>query len=206
MRTKFKPWTVEYLNAHQDVNWTLEKLEKEKILSPFYLEIGSGKGMFLVEIATKKSDFFFLGIEKNVTCAGITCKKIVESKIKNAFIVSEDIEKVFPLLEDETIDGLFLNFSDPWPKKRHEKRRLTSSRFIDDYQRILKSGGSLFFKTDNKELFDYTLKVFLSDQRFSLQKIDEDYDGALLFDAMTEYEHSFRELGQKIYRLEAKKR
>ncbi|MFA5502935.1 MAG: tRNA (guanosine(46)-N7)-methyltransferase TrmB [Bacilli bacterium] len=205
MRTKFKPWTVEYLKEHFDVNWTLERLEGAVILPSTYLEIGSGKGGFLVQMAKKYPEKTFLGIEKNITCAGITCKKIVEEKLPNVFIISEDIEEVYPLIKDETIAGIFLNFSDPWPKKRHAKRRLTSKRFLDNYYRILQKGGSIFLKTDNEELFVYTLKLLREDNRLNLVKIDENYDGLIAFDAETEYEHSFRLEGQNIYRLEAKK-
>lgn len=205
MRTKFKPWTVEYLKEHPEINWTLKRLKEERISPSTYLEIGSGKGDFLVKIAKNYPDLIFLGIEKNITCAGITCKKLVDDKVTNAYIISEDIEQVFPLLKDESVAGIFLNFSDPWPKKRHAKRRLTSERFLDNYYRMLKKGGSIFLKTDNLELFEYTLKLLERDGRLTLVKIDRNYDGSIAFDAETEYEHSFRLEGQNIYRLEAKK-
>ncbi len=206
MRTKFKPWTVEFLNDHKGVNLLVDDLSDFDFSKPTFLEIGSGKGMFLTMLALKNPNKQFIGIEKNITCAGITCRKLVESEVKNAFIVGEDVEKIFPVIKDETIEGLFLNFSDPWPKKRHAKRRLTSDRFIDNYYRILKQGGHFYFKTDNKELFDYTVKVLSLDKRLEMLKIDENYDGKIEFDTMTEYEKSFRDLGQSIYRLDAIKR
>lgn len=205
MRTKFKPWTVEFLNEHPEINLTLETLKEHKFSSPIYLEIGSGKGDFILKIAKKYPEIVFLGVEKNITCAGITCKKLFENEIKNAFIISEDIEKVFSLLADSEIKGIFLNFSDPWPKKRHEKRRLTSKRFLDQYHHLLKSEGNLFLKTDNKDFFNYSLKMFNLTKGWNVVSFDDNYDGKKDFDAESEYEFSFRNLGQNIYRLVAKK-
>ena len=206
MRTKFKPWTIEFLNEHKGVNLLIDDLAAFNFDKPTYLEIGSGKGMFLAMLALNNLDKQFIGVEENITCAGITCRKLVESEVPNAHIIGEDVEKVFPLIKDGTIEGLFLNFSDPWPKKRHAKRRLTSDRFIDNYYRILKKGGHFYFKTDNKELFDYTIKILTLDGRLEMLNIDENYDGKVEFDTQTEYEKSFRELGQTIYRLDAMKR
>lgn len=205
MRTKFKPWTIEFLNEHPEINLTLETLKEHKFSFPIYLEIGSGKGDFILKIAKKYPDITFIGVEKNITCAGITCKKLFESDIKNAFIISEDVEKVFHLLTNGAIEGIFLNFSDPWPKKRHEKRRLTSKSFLDRYYKLLKPDGNLFFKTDNKDFFDYSVKMFNLTKGWELILVDEDYDGKIDFDAESEYELSFRNLGQNIYRLVAKK-
>lgn len=205
MRTKFKPWTVEFLNEHPEINLTLETLKDHKFLSPTYLEIGSGKGDFILKIAKKHPEITFLGVEKNITCAGITCKKLSENEIKNAFIISEDIEKVFSLISATKIDGIFLNFSDPWPKKRHEKRRLTSKRFLDKYHELLKPEGSLFLKTDNKDFFNYSVNMFALVKGWKIISTNENYDGKKDFDAESEYEFLFRNLGQNIYRLEAKK-
>ena len=102
--------------------------------------------------------------------------------------------------KDESVEGIFLNFSDPWPKKRHAKRRLTSNSFLLEYYRILKKGAKLIFKTDNLDLFNYSLEV-ISESPFKLVDANRDYDGLDTFDATTEYERNFRELGQPIYRL-----
>ena len=105
-----------------------------------------------------------------------------------------------PTIKDESVEGIFLNFSDPWPKKRHAKRRLTSNSFLLEYYRILKKGAKLIFKTDNYDLFTYSLEV-INESPFKLVEANYSYDGKDPFDACTEYEQSFRELGQPIYRL-----
>ena len=93
-------------------------------------------------MAKNHPDTFFIGMECNVTCAGFTAKKLVENEITNAKLVYAYAEQVLPLIDEGSVNGIFLNFSDPWPKKRHAKRRLTSNSFLDQYFRILKKGAS----------------------------------------------------------------
>ena len=139
-------------------------------------------------------------MERNVTCAGFTAKKLVEGEVANAKLVYADAGQVLPSINAESVEGIFLNFSDPWPKKRHAKRRLTSDSFLGQYYRILKRGGKLIFKTDNYDLFTYSLEI-LENSTFKLVEANYSYDGKDPFDEITEYEASFRELGQPIYRL-----
>ena len=197
MRTKYKPWAKPYLEEHTEVMCPFDKLNDYK---DYYLEIGSGKGQFLLEMAQKYPDLTFIGVEMNVTCAGFTAKKLVENEISNAKLVHANAAVMTPTIKDDSVEGIFLNFSDPWPKKRHTKRRLTSNTFLLEYYRILKSGGKLIFKTDNLDLFNYSLEV-IKESSFKLVSADYDYDGKDTFDALTEYEKNFRELGQPIYRL-----
>ena len=124
MRTKFKAWTVPYLEEHPEVLFTLEQLLSFD--KPYYLEIGSGKGQFLIDMAKKFPDKFFVGVERNVTCSGITCKKLVEEETPNAKLMYLDAEVLMKEIPDNSVESIFLNFSDPWPKKRHHKRRLTA--------------------------------------------------------------------------------
>ena len=197
MRTKYKPWAKPYLDEHTEVMCPFDKLNDYK---DYYLEIGSGKGQFLLEMAQKYPDLIFIGVEMNVTCAGFTAKKLVENEITNAKLVHANAAVMTPTIKDDSVEGIFLNFSDPWPKKRHTKRRLTSNTFLLEYYRILKRGGKLIFKTDNLDLFNYSLEV-IKESSFKLVSADYDYDGKDTFDALTEYEKNFRELGQPIYRL-----
>ena len=201
MRTKFKAWTKPYLDEHQEMSLKDEEINK---LDNFYLEIGSGKGDFLIQMSNKYPDLFFLGIEKNVTCAGITTKKLVDNEIKNVKLLYADFERISPLIKDESVEIIFLNFSDPWPKKRHHKRRLTSTKFLDEYKRILKPNGKLIFKSDNADLFAYSIEM-LEEAHFHIESITNDYDGSDPFDAATEYETFFREEGTKINRVVVKK-
>ena len=197
MRTKYKPWAKPYIEEHTEVMCPFDMINSYK---DYYLEIGSGKGQFLVNMAKNHPDTFFIGMERNVTCAGFTAKKLVEGEVANAKLVYADAGQVLPSINAESVEGIFLNFSDPWPKKRHAKRRLTSDSFLGQYYRILKRGGKLIFKTDNYDLFTYSLEI-LENSTFKLVEANYSYDGKDPFDEITEYEASFRELGQPIYRL-----
>ena len=197
MRTKFKAWAEPYINEHPEVMCPFDKLNEQ---GSYYLEIGSGKGQFLLDMALKFPKLTFIGVEKNVTCCGFTAKKLVENNITNAKLVFADAGQITPSINDASVDGIFLNFSDPWPKKRHSKRRLTSESFLAEYYRILKKGAKLIFKTDNYDLFTYSLEI-ISVSSFKLVEANYSYDGKDEFDATTEYEKNFREEGQPIYRL-----
>ena len=197
MRTKFKAWAEPFINEHPEVMCSFEQLNE---LGSYYLEIGSGKGQFLLDMALKYPNLTFIGVERNITCAGFTAKKLVENEIKNAKLVHGDAGQMTPSIKDASVEGIFLNFSDPWPKKRHTKSRLTSESFLNEYYRILKKGAHLIFKTDNYDLFTYSLEV-IGVSKFKLVEANYSYDGKDEFDATTEYEKSFREEGQPIYRL-----
>ena len=201
MRTKFKAWAEPYINEHQEVSLSDDEIKK---LDNFYLEIGSGKGDFLVKMATSHPDLFFLGIEKNVTCAGFSFKKLVESKLENAKLVWQDATNITPLLKDGSVKTIFLNFSDPWPKKRHHKRRLTSESFLKEYQRILKDDGLIVFKTDNSDLFAFSLETF-QQNGFEIIEMKDNYLGDDSFDEKTEYELWFNERNIPIYRMKVRK-
>ena len=189
MRTKFKAWAEPFLNEHPEVQ--LEKIEGVYPFDDVYLEIGSGKGEFLLNMAKAHPEMFFIGVEKNVTCSGFTAKKLVENKIENAKLVWDDAQRFSTHLKDKSVHIIFLNFSDPWPKKRHTKRRLTSETFLDEYRRILKDDGTIIFKTDNRELFDYSLESF-ENAGFKIVSKTYEYLGDDTFDSVTEYEEWFR--------------
>lgn len=197
MRTKFKAWAEPFIKEHPEYSFTDLEISK---LEDFYLEIGSGKGEFLLKMANRFPDKFFLGVEKNVTCAGITMKKLVEAEVTNAKLLFKDGQEVVKLIKDESVKTIFLNFSDPWPKKRHYKRRLTSSSFLQEYKRILAKDGRIIFKTDNVDLFNYSIEMFETNN-FKLVKVDNNYDGSDSFDEQTEYETNFRNKGVAINRL-----
>lgn len=206
MRTKFKAWTIPYLQQHNDVAISIEQAnEIIKNKDNVYLEIGSGKGDFLLQMAKKNPDIIFIGIEKNVTCSGFTCKKIVDNELSNAYLVCADVEKCFPIFEKGKINSIFLNFSDPWPKKKHTKRRLTETKFLNSYYDLLIKDGKIYFKSDNQNLFDYSIST-LSKAPFEILSLDNDYDGNDDFDAQTEYETNFRNQGVAIHRVIVQKK
>lgn len=197
MRTKFKAWAKPFLDEHPEISLPMEELSS---LNYIYLEIGSGKGEFLIKMANKFPELSFIGVEKNVTCAGITAKKMVEAEVKNAKLIYADAQQLLPLFKDGSIKTIFLNFSDPWPKKRHHKRRLTSDLFLKEYYRVLTKGGRLIFKTDNSDLFKDSLEYF-ENSSFKLISYTENYLGDDEFDTSTEYEEFFREEGTPIKRV-----
>ena len=197
MRTKFKAWAEPFIKEHPEVMCPFDAINNYE---NYYLEIGSGKGQFLANMAINHPDCFFLGMERNVTCSGFTAKKLVEKEVTNAKLVFANAEQVLPLINENSVNGIFLNFSDPWPKKRHAKRRLTSNVFLNQYYRILKSGAKLIFKTDNYDLFTYSLEL-IQESSFKLVEANYSYDGNDPFDEVTEYEADFRAEGMPIYRL-----
>ena len=195
MRTKFKAWAEPFINEHPEVMCAFDKLNEE---GSYYLEIGSGKGQFLLDMAKKFTALKFIGVERNVTCAGFTAKKLVENNITNAKLVFGDAGQMTPSISSDSVEGIFLNFSDPWPKKRHTKRRLTSESFLAEYYRILKKGAKLIFKTDNYDLFTYSLEI-VAISSFKLIEANYSYDGKDDFDTLTEYEANFRSQNMPIY-------
>ena len=199
MRTKYKPWAKPYLDEHQEVQLDIESISS---LDDIYLEIGSGKGQFLVDIAFKNPHRNYVGIERNVTCAGFTIKKLVEQEISNAKLIFDNAERVLPLFADKSVKVIYLNFSDPWPKVRHHKRRLTASTFLTQYHRILNKDGLIIQKTDNKDLYLYSLETYEA-LGYKIISQEENYmlDES---DVLTEYEKDFRNEGLPIYRIVVK--
>jgi len=194
MRTKYKPWAKPYIEEHLEYSLSDEEISS---LDDIYLEIGCGKGEFIVDMALNNPDKLFIGVEKNVTCAGISLKKIVEKEIPNIKFLYKDGEQVICLLKDNSVNRIYLNFSDPWPKKRHFKRRLTNVNFLNEYRRILKNDGLIIFKSDNKDLFDYSIEE-LKAANFNIISLNYDYDGLDNDDVQTEYEKKFRAQGISI--------
>lgn len=210
MRLKYKPWGKPYIENHREITFDANKLNDPQFQEYLdhqgvYIEVGAGRGDFIIGLAKKFPRRQFLAIEKNLSAASVATKKIVESGLKNIRLVDADIYEVAPFVPDETISGIFLNFSDPWPKKRHAKRRLTFDNIILEYQRILVRGGKIFQKTDNLDLFNYSLENFRNN-RWKIDFLSFDYpELSADFDSLSEYEKKFRLAGNKINRLVAKK-
>ncbi len=207
MRTKYKQWAVDYLKESKNI-FTLE--DKEKIVSfinekPTYIEIGPGKGQFIIEMARKHPEFNFLIVEINHTVAGIALKKIDDLEITNVKMIADDFFKIKEIIEKESIEGIFLNFSDPWGKKRHEKRRLTYDDFIKVYLYILKMSHNIYYKSDNYDFYLYSKSKFIE---FGFELLIDDNNYFVKendFDAETEFERRYIDSGIKINRIIAKK-
>lgn len=171
---------------------------------PLHLEIGCGKGKFAVEMAQKYPDVLFVAVERDPSALLLAMEKALPLELKNLYFISSDVQKLSEAFAPEEVDCIYLNFSDPWPKAGHAKRRLTHRNFLDQYKRILKPDGAIFFKTDNRGLFDFSLEEF-SDCGFRLDKLTYDLHNSEWAEGniMTEYEKNFSEKGFTINRVEA---
>jgi tRNA (guanine-N7-)-methyltransferase len=206
MRLKNKPWAKPFIEEHPDlvIDEASFLLRLNDTKTPVYLEIGSGKGQFLITMGVNHSQSTYFGVERVLVPVAIAGKKLMEQTLTNVRFVHADITFSLAQIKDSTFDGIYLNFPDPWPKKRHEKRRLTSDNYLVQYERILKPGGFLALKTDNRDFFDYSTKNFLK-HRYNIVSSSRDYRLDEPEDAMSEYEAAFRELGQPICRLMIRK-
>lgn len=206
MRTKFKPKAVEYLNTNFANQFLIEDETSKEQLIKFvnskktYIEIGPGKGQFILNLASRYPEYNFLVCELNPTISGIALKKIDDSGLKNVKLIYGDFYKLRDILKEDAFEGLFLNFSDPRPKKRHTKRRLTHDLFLVEYAKVLKEGTLIYFKSDNQGLYEYSLEQF---QRYNWEIIlnNPQYDVLDEFDAPTEFETRYKNQGIKIKRL-----
>lgn len=205
MRMRKVKWATDYLPtasclvnepSKQAGNW--KKLLDTDTL---HIEIGCGKGNYSLDMAKMYPDTGFIAIEKNESAAGIAAKKYDEDTEKKRLkLIQDDASSIGEWFGPREVDVIHLNFSDPWPKKRYAKRRLSSTTFLDQYKRILSFNGEIQMKTDNSALFEYSLIEF-QNAGFKMVEISVDYRREKHDeDAITEYEQKFISLGQPIYR------
>ena len=168
---------------------------------PLHIEIGMGKGNFILNMALNNPDINFIGIEKYSSVASIAIKKIAPYNLPNLKIIINDIANLEELLKNK-VDVIYLNFSDPWPKLRHEKRRLTSKNFLDLYAKLFKNKQVIIQKTDNDDLFNYSLNSF-KNNGYTIEKVSYDLHKENILNVMTEYEEKFSNKGIKIKYLKA---
>lgn len=189
-------------------NITLEKYDDAARLfigdGTLHIEIGCGKGRFITQTAKNNPDTRYIAVEKVSNVIVLAMEKATEMELPNLRFMRGKFEMLAESFPDKSVDRIYLNFSDPWPKKGYAKRRLTHGGFLEIYKRILKDDGEICFKTDNRELFDFSLESFpqngftLSDVTFDLH--NSDFQGNI----MTEYEEKFSQMGFPICRLVAK--
>ncbi|WEV45512.1 tRNA (guanosine(46)-N7)-methyltransferase TrmB [Streptococcaceae bacterium ESL0687] len=171
--------------------------------NPIHIEVGSGKGAFVTGMAAQNPNINYIGIDIQLSVLSYALDKVLEANLPNVQLLRVDGSDLTDYFEDGEVDLLYLNFSDPWPKTRHEKRRLTYKSFIKTFEQILVDKGQIHFKTDNRGLFEYSLSS-MSQYGMVLNQVwldlhASDYEG----NVMTEYEAKFSSKGQVIYRLEA---
>ncbi|MDG0844557.1 tRNA (guanosine(46)-N7)-methyltransferase TrmB [Staphylococcus equorum] len=209
MRMRYKPWAEDYLKSHPELvdmdgshaghisDWFDKNQE-------IYIEIGSGMGQFITTLAGQNPDINFISLEREKSVVVNIVDKVKELGLTNIKLICNDAMELNEYFKDSEIDRIYLNFSDPWPKKRHTKRRLTYHTFLALYKQVLKEDGELHFKTDNRGLFAYSLEsmsqfgMYFTKLNLNLhQEDDED-------NIETEYERKFSDKGSRIYRMEAK--
>lgn len=168
--------------------------------NPVHIEIGMGKGRFLMTLAEKNPGINYVGIERYSSVLLRALQKMEEKLLPNLLFLRMDAESLTEIFEEGEVSKIYLNFSDPWPKERHAKRRLTSRVFLDRYDRILKPEGRLEFKTDNRELFDFSVEeLAAAGWRSEIVTYDLHRDPVLMEDnIMTEYEERFSSAGNPI--------
>ena len=171
--------------------------------NPIHLEIGAGKGDFVTQMANLHKDINYIALEMNTNAFVVASRKMLDEDMTNVRAIIGNAENLEEFFEKGEVDKIYLNFSTPWPKKRHEKRRLTYKSFLDTFKQILPEKGEVHFKTDNRGLFEYSLVSF-SQYGMKLKGVwldlhASDFEGNVL----TEYEQKFSSKGQVIYRVEA---
>ena len=208
MRTRFNPKAIEEMNDFdryiKDKD-TIQNIIKANKGKKVYLEIGMGKGDFITQLCQLDKDNVYIGIEVSPPVLALAIKKLKryeeENNIRldNLYFMSEDAATLSEIFEEHQIEKIYLNFSDPWPKKKHTKRRLTHENFLDVYKKILKEHGEIEFKTDNKGLFEYSL-VSMQNYGLRFKEVYLDLHQTDVFNIETEYEKKFSPFGP-IYKI-----
>ncbi|MDK3866050.1 tRNA (guanosine(46)-N7)-methyltransferase TrmB [Staphylococcus pseudintermedius] len=209
MRMRNKPWAESYLTEHNDIV-DLEAVHAHQVSEwferqqPIHIEVGSGMGKFITTLAQQNPHINYVTIERDKNVMIRVLDKVREHNLTNIKLLCNDAVILTDYFRQGEVDRIYLNFSDPWPKKRHAKRRLTYRSFLALYQQILREDGELHFKTDNRGLFAYSLEsmsqfgMYFTKINLNLHQEDEGDN------IPTEYEHKFAEKGSRIYRMEAK--
>jgi len=210
LRARKRKNTPERILACSDIYIGNPKENKEAFLEyfkgdvPVHLEIGCGKGDFVVGMAKKHPDIKFLAIEKVPDVAVIAMEKVYAEGLQNVRFVCMDAFDLPEVTSPYKFERIYLNFSDPWPKKRHAKRRLTSEVYLDIYKKILSKDGEIHFKTDNSDLFAYSLESFAENGYITKNTTDDLHNSEWAQgNVVTEYEANFSAKGFTIHRTEA---
>lgn len=190
--------TVEEIGEEKKGTW--KKIFGEDLTKDLFVELGMGKGDFITQLAERNPDKNFIGLEMEKEVVLKAARKIAEKNLKNIRLAVFDINKITEIFADHEVDRLYINFCDPWPKKRHAKRRLTYIKFLEMYRKILKPNGEIHFKTDNRNLFDFSLEQF-AEIGFEVREVNFDlHKNEPAENIRTEYENKFSSQGVPINR------
>ena len=209
MRLKYVDGARELIEAHP--NLVIDKQDNEKLYyedmfekeSPIHLEIGIGKGKFIHTLAKQNPDINYIGIEKFDSVIVRALEKVISEPLPNLKLLRVDAQAIPIILKDHTVDNVYINFPDPWPKERHAKRRLTHRGFLGIYKDLLTEKGEIHLKTDNDFLYNYSLEEMIYHDMELVYRTEDlhasDFEGNI----MTEFEEKFAHRGNKIFKLTA---
>lgn len=172
--------------------------------NPIHIEVGMGKGRFIMDLATLNPNINYIGIERYTSVLLRAVQKMNENPLDNVHFLCIDAATLPEIFGKDEVDRIYLNFSDPWPKDRHARRRLTSSDFLNRYDQFLSPNGRIEFKTDNQDLFSFSLQEIEESEVWHLDAFTRDLhnDSALnQGNVMTEYEEKFSSIGNPICKL-----
>ena len=218
MRIRYKPWARKELEESEFYRENSEELigkwrdEFARPERPFFVELGCGKGGFISQIACRHPENNYLGIDLVDPMLGLAKRNIEEAykvqnkNIDNVLLTRFDIERIFLILnKEDSVDGIYINFCNPWPRGKHHKKRLTHTRQLEHYKEFLKPNGAIYFKTDDDDLFEESIHYF-EQTGFTIEKITRDLKNEPNFweNIETEHEKMFSEKGIKIKALIAK--
>ena len=209
MRLRYVKNARELIEAHPD--FVIDKQDPEKLYyedmfekqGPVHVEIGIGKGKFIHELAKANPNINFIGIEKFDSVIVRALEKSIKEQLPNLKLIRVDAQAIPIILKDKSVERVYLNFPDPWPKERHAKRRLTNRSFLKIYENLLTENGEVHLKTDNEFLFDYSLEEMIyynMEIKYMTKDLhNSDFEGNI----MTEFEEKFAKRGNSIFKLTA---
>lgn len=217
MRLRNNPKAYEIISQYNDIVIMRPQEYKGQWKQYFYkqcgnppdsllkVEIGVGRGKFITDSALINRSTDFVGIDLRPEIILSALRKVLSNELKNVLLIPFNAENIEDAFEYGEVDAFFLNFSDPWPKVRHAKRRLTHRLFLEKYKKLLKKNGEIIFKTDNRNLFDFSINEF-RETGFDIVDLTNDLNNIDYPDNIsTEYEEKFIKQGIKINRLKAVK-
>jgi len=208
MRARKKAWTEREIETNErfiknPTDFKGKWASYFKNDNPIQVEIGCGKGRFIVQNAANNPNINYIALEREEHVIVMGARASAGVPCSLSFIIG-DVSDIADYFDENELDRLYINFCDPWPnRKKWHKRRLTHANFLNVYKKLLKKGGEIHFKTDNQELFEFSLNSF-SDNNFRLKNITLDlHNSGFEGNIVTEYEEKFASVGMPIYRLEA---
>jgi tRNA (guanine-N7-)-methyltransferase len=210
MRLKYVEGARELIEAHP--NLVIDKQDPDKLFyedlfeknGPVHVEIGIGKGRFIHTLAKQNPDINYIGIEKFDSVIVRALEKAINEPLPNLKLIRVDAQAIPIILKDKSVEKVYLNFPDPWPKERHAKRRLTHRGFLSIYKDLLTENGEIHLKTDNDFLYNYSLEEMIYHDMEITYRTDDLHHSGFEGNIMTEFEEKFAKRGNNIFKLTAK--